>query len=170
MPFASTVSAPFLALLIATPTQHPYLISGPSFSRGNWYRKLVRSPLTARLTRRKTRVGVSRILLDQFSEISSRGNDGASSTHDHDANYRLRLSKVSRRATRFIELREKAWEMVERSDGGGGSTRSIFSPFLSLSLYGWRTIGRERRGNWNRGETGTKRFRFWDTRPRTGRR
>lgn len=94
----------------------------------------MRSPLTARLTRRKTRVGVSRILLDQFSEISSRGNDGASSTPIIDYVCRA-MSKVSRGERRDsssgARRRERWWRDPMEVEDLRDLSSLLFSPSLS---------------------------------------
>lgn len=116
----------FLALLIATPTQHPYLISG-------------RTQVSLRETG-TARVGVA--------------NSSRSSQFSLPPKFRLEEMMAPFRVTRrtitpqlsitFVQSlqihREKAREMVERSDRG--STRSIFS--LSFSTLGSLADNRSR--------------------------
>lgn len=116
----------FLALLIATPTQHPYLISG-------------RTQVSLRETG-TARVGVA--------------NSSRPSQFSLPPKFRLEEMMAPFRVTRrtitpqlsitFVESleihREKAREMVERSDRG--STRSIFS--LSFSTLGSLADNRSR--------------------------
>lgn len=106
----------FLALLIATPTQHPYLISG-------------RTQVSLRETG-TARVGVA--------------NSSRPSQFSLPPKFRLEEMMAPFRVTRrtitpqlsitFVQSleihREKAREMVERSDRG--STRSIFSLFSRI--------------------------------------
>lgn len=118
----------FLALLIATPTQHPYLISG-------------RTQVSLRETGTAARrVGVA--------------NSSRSSQFSLPPKFRLEEMMAPFRVTRrtitpqlsimFVQSleihREKAREMVERSDRG--STRSIFS--LSFSSLGSLADNRSR--------------------------
>lgn len=116
----------FLALLIATPTQHPYLISG-------------RTQVSLRETG-TARVGVA--------------NSSRPSQFSLPPKFRLEEMMAPFRVTRrtitpqlsitFVQSleihREKAREMVERSDRG--STRSIFS--LSFSTLGSLADNRSR--------------------------
>lgn len=116
----------FLALLIATPTQHPYLISG-------------RTQVSLRETG-TARVGVA--------------NSSRPSQFSLPPKFRLEEMMAPFRVTRrtitpqlsitFVQNleihREKAREMVERSDRG--STRSIFS--LSFSTLGSLADNRSR--------------------------
>lgn len=140
-----------LALLIATPTQHPYLISSPTrpkFLSEHWYNTVaLRSPLTARLTRRKIR---GRREFHQFSlpfDSLIRGNDGAFSritTGQHtlmSPNYHDYVCCAMSKVEAADEIHRGAREGVR---DGEGSTRSLS---LSLCSNRSRTIGRERRGN-----------------------
>lgn len=121
----------FLALLIATPTQHPYLISG---------RTQVSLKETGTALRSPRRVGVA--------------NSSRPSQFSLPPKFRLEEMMAPFRVTRrtitpqlsitFVQSleihREKAREMVERSDRG--STRSIFS--LSFSTFGSLADNRSR--------------------------
>lgn len=123
----------FLALLIATPTQHPYLISG-------------RTQVSLRETGTAARcVGVA--------------NSSRPSQFSLPPKFRLEEMMVPFRVTRrtitpqlsitFVQSleihREKAREMVWRDPIG--DLRDLSSLFLFLRSDRWRTIGRERRGN-----------------------
>lgn len=116
----------FLALLIATPTQHPYLISG-------------RTQVSLRET------GTARVGVANSSRPSQFSLPPKFRLEEMMAPFRVtRRTITSQLSITFVESleihREKAREMVERSDRG--STRSIFS--LSFSTLGSLADNRSR--------------------------
>lgn len=116
----------FLALLIATPTQHPYLISG-------------RTQVSLRET------GTARVGAANSSRPSQFSLPPKFRLEEMMAPFRVtRRTITPQLSITFVQSleihREKAREMVERSDRG--STRSIFS--LSFSTLGSLADNRSR--------------------------
>lgn len=118
----------FLALLIATPTQHPYLISGRT-----------------QVSLRETGTAARRVGVANSSRPSQFSLPPKFRLEEMMAPFRVtRRTITPQLSITFVQSleihREKAREMVERSDRG--STRSIFS--LSFSTLGSLADNRSR--------------------------